>query len=193
MFLFPLSRCNNTDVKQHIGLEVPKIRNCYKLLIVTLSILALSCCLCSENYVFAQTDSSALKLQAANSVVGKAFSSVLEAEKAGGNVSQLLVRLNTAGKFLTDAQNAYNSGNSSNVTSMVENALQIANEVNGDAVNLRNASLVESQNSFWLTLTFSIVGAVVFSASLLFIWRRFKRSFIKKLLSMKPEVAQNTA
>ncbi len=134
-----------------------------------------------------------MKLQAANSVVGKAFNSVLEAEKVGGNVSQLLVKLNTAGRFLADAQNAYNSGNSTNVTSMVENALQIANEVNADAVNLRNASLVESQNSFWLSLTFSTVGAVVFAVSLLFIWRRFRRSFIKKLLSMKPEVAENTA
>jgi hypothetical protein len=155
--------------------------------------LAFSYCLCNENHVFAQTDSSALKLQAANSIVGKAFNSVLEAEKAGGNVTQLLARLNTAGSLLADAQNAYNSGNPANVTSTVENVLQIANEVNSDAVNLRNARFVESQNSFWLTLTFSIVGAVVFSVSLLFIWRRFKRSFIKKLLSMKPEVAKNTA
>jgi hypothetical protein len=155
--------------------------------------LAFSYCLCSGNYAFAQTDSSALKLQAANSVVEKAFNSVLEAEKAGGNVTQLLVRLNNAGKLLADAQNTYNSGYKANVTSMVENALQIANEVNGDAVKLRNASLVESQNSFWLSLTFSTVGTVVFGVSLLFIWRRFKRSFIKKLLSMKPEVAKNTA
>jgi len=117
----------------------------------------------------------------------------LEAENAGGNVNQLLVRLNTAGKLLADAQNVYNSGNTANVTSMVENAIQIANEVNGDALNLRNASLVESQNNFWLTLTFSIVGAVVFGGSLLFVWRRFRCSFMKKLLSMKPEVAKNSA
>ncbi len=176
------------------SLEVQKIRDCYKLLSVTLFIfLSLGYCLCNENFVFAQTDPTASELQAANSTIGEAFNSVLEAEKAGGNVTQLLVRLNTAGKFLADAQNAYNSGNTANVTSMVENALQIANEVNADALNLRNTSLVESQNSFWLTLTFSIVGAVVFGISLLFVWRRFRRSFMKKLLSMKPEVAENTA
>jgi hypothetical protein len=150
-------------------------------------------CLYSENYVFAETDPATLELQAANSIVGEAFNSVLEAEKVGGNVAQLLVRLNTAGRLLADAQNAYNSGNTANVTSMVENALQIANGVNGDALNLRDASIVESQNGFWLTLTFSIVGAVVFGISLLFVWRRFRRSFMKKLLSMKPEVAENTA
>jgi hypothetical protein len=160
---------------------------------VLLSILAFSYCLCSENNVLAQTDSSALKLQAANSIVGKAFNSVLEAEKVGGNVTQLLVRLNTAGTLLADAQNTYNSGNKANVISMVENALQIANDVNSDAVNLRNASLIVSQNSFWLSLAFSSVGAVVFAVSLLFIWRRFRRSFMKKLLSMKPEVAENAA
>ncbi len=154
--------------------------------------LALGYCLYNENYVFAQTDSTASTLQAANSAVGEAFNSVLEAEKVGGNVTQLLVRLNTAGTLLADAQNAYNSGNTANVTSLVENALQIANKVNADALNLRDVSLVESQNSFWLTLIFSVIGAIVFGGSLLFVWRRFKRYYTKKLLGSKPEVVDNT-
>jgi hypothetical protein len=154
--------------------------------------MALSFCLYSENYVFAQTNPIASKLQAANNIVGGAFNSVLEAEKAGGNVTPLLARLNTAGKLLAEAQNVYNSGNTANVTSMVENAIQIANEVNGDALDLRNSSLVESQNNFLLTLTFSIVGAVVFVVSLLYVWRRFRRSFMKKLLGLRPEAVENT-
>ena len=175
-------------------MEVQEIRDCYQLFgIILFVFLALSCCLCSENYVVAQLDPTSSKLQVANNTLGVAFNAVLEAEKAGGNVTQLLARLNTAGTLLADAQNAYNSGNTANVTSMVENAIQIANEVNGDAVNLRNASLVESQNNLWLTLTFSIVCAVIFGVSLLLVWRRFSRSFMKKLLSMKPEVAENAA
>jgi hypothetical protein len=154
--------------------------------------LALGYCLRSENYVFAQTDSTASTLQTVNSAVGEAFNSVLEAEKVGGNVTQLLGRLNTAGALLSDAQNAFNSGNTANVTSLAENALQIANKVDADALNLRDVSLVESQNSFWLTLIFSVVGAIVFGGSLLFVWRRFKRSYTKKLLGSKPEVIDNT-
>jgi hypothetical protein len=155
--------------------------------------LALSSCFYSELYVFAQTDQTASKLQAANSAVGQAFNAVLDAEKAGANVTQLLVKLNTAGKFLAEAQNAYNSGTTANVTSMAENVRQIVEQVNGEALNLRDVSLVESQNSFWLVLIFSVVGAVVFGISLLTVWRRFKRAFMKKLLGLKPEVVENTA
>ena len=79
---------------------------------------------------------------------------------------------------MADAQNALNSGNTANITSNLENARQIANQVNDDALNLRNVSLVKSQNSLWLTLTFSIVGAIVFSISLFIVWRRFKRVLI---------------
>jgi hypothetical protein len=153
--------------------------------------LALNSCLCSEHFVFAQTDQSATSLQAAESALGQAFNSVLDAEKAGGNVSQLLVKLNTAGALLAEAQNAYTSGKTSDVTSITANVIQIADQVNGTAVSLRDVSLVNSQNSFSLTLIFSVFGAVAFSISLLFVWRRFKRAFIKKLLGSKPEVVEN--
>lgn len=153
--------------------------------------MALNSCLCSEHFVFAQTDQSATSLQAAESALGQAFNSVLDAEKAGGNVSQLLVKLNTAGALLAEAQNAYTSGKTSDVTSIAENVIQIADQVNGTAVSLRDVSLVNSQNSFSLTLIFSVFGAVAFSISLLFVWRRFKRAFIKKLLGSKPEVVEN--
>ena len=153
--------------------------------------LGLNYFFCNELYVFAQTDQTTSILQTANNSLGQAFNSVLDAEKAGGNVTQLLAKLNSAGNILADAQNALNSGNSENITSNVENVLQMANQINEDALNLRNVSLVESQNSLWLTLIFSFVGAGVFSLSLLFVWRRFKRVFIKKLLETKPEVVDN--
>jgi len=164
----------------------------YRLLFITLFIIiSLNYCFCSENNVFAQTDQTASKIQVANNAVNKAFNTVLDAEKAGGNVTQLLEKLNIAGILLAEAQNTFNSGNTANITSMAENAIQIATKVNGDAIILRNASLVESQNSFWLTLTFSIVGAVVFGVSLLLVWRRFKCFYIKKLFCAKPEVVEN--
>jgi hypothetical protein len=128
----------------------------------------------------------------ANSAVGRAFSAVLDAEKAGGNVTQLLVKLSIAGELLSNAQNIFNSANPANVTSMLESVTQMAKQINGEAINLQNVSVVESQNNFWLTLIFSTVGAAVFSFVLLFVWRRFRRSFMKKLLGLKPEVVENT-
>jgi hypothetical protein len=169
------------------------MNNCFRLIFVALCIFAvLGYCLQSEIYVFAQTDQTTSKLQTASNALERAFNVVLGAEKAGGNVTQLLVKLNTAGVLLAEAQNAYNSGNTTNVSFIADNVRQIADQVNSDAVNLRNASVLNSQNSFWLTLVFSVVGAVVFGVSLFIVWRRFKRDFIKKLLGSKPEVVSNT-
>jgi predicted PurR-regulated permease PerM len=146
----------------------------------------------NERCVFAQPDQIASKLHQANTAVGQAFNAVLEAEKAGGNVTELLAKLNTAGDLLAGAQNALNSGNSANIASNLENVRLIANQISVDAVNLRNVSLVNSQNFLWLTLTFSVAGAVFFVFFLLAVWRRFKRGSIKKLLETKPEVVENT-
>ena len=93
---------------------------------------------------------------------------------------------------MAEAQNAYNTGNTTNVSFIADNVRQIADKVNSDGVNLRNASLIASQNISGLILVFSVVGAVAFGIFLLFVWRRFKRNYIKKLLGAKPEVVDNT-
>ena len=125
--------------------------------------------------------------------MGKAFNAVLDAEKAGANVTQLLAKLNTAGQLLSEAQNAYaNGNNAANVASMVENINQIARQISTDALNLRNESLIESMNRIEFTLIFSVVGGIVFSILLFFVWRRFKRTHVEKVLGMKPEVEENS-
>lgn len=153
--------------------------------------LGINYCFNSEINVLAQTDQANSELQTANKALDQAFNAVLEVEKAGGNVTLLLAKLNNVGNILADAQNALNSGNPANITSKLENAFQMANQISVEALNLRNVSLVESQNSLWLTLIFSVVGAVAFGISLLIVWQRFKRAFIKKLLEAKPEVVEN--
>lgn len=131
-------------------------------------------------------------IEAANSSINQAFTNVLAAEKAGANVTELLFRLNSAGEYLAEAENAYKSGDLANINSTAENAILIANQVNSDALALREASLVESQNSFWWTLTFSVVGTVALGVALLLARRRFKCSFNNKVLGMKPEAVENT-
>jgi hypothetical protein len=157
----------------------------------TITLCVLTILLSFSALVKADTDN--LSIGVVNSSINQAFTNVLAAEKAGGNVTQLLIKLNTAGDFLAKAENAYNSGNLTNVTSNAESALQLADQVNSDALSLREASLIESQKSFWYTLIFSVVGAAVFGIALLLTWRRFKRSFTNKLLGMKPMAVENTA
>jgi hypothetical protein len=132
-------------------------------------------------------------LQNANTAVNQAFTSVLEAEKAGGNITQLLIRLNTAGQLLAQAQSTYRAGNLTGVTSKANSAKQIAEQVNTEALVLKDASLTLTRNSFWFIVTFSVGGAIIFALITLLFWQRFRRSYIKRMMSMKPEVVTDAA
>ncbi len=130
-------------------------------------------------------------LQAADASINQAFTNVLAAEKAGGNVTQLLAKLNTAGALLAEAENAYNTGNLNNVISTADSARLVANQVNSDAIGLRNSSITQSQNNLLFTVVFSVISAITFVVVMFLIWRRFKRGFTEKLLSSKPKVVEN--
>jgi hypothetical protein len=139
-----------------------------------------------------KASSETASINAANSSIDQAFSNVIAAEKAGANVTQLLLELNSAGTLLAQAENSYNAGNLANITSSANNAQTIANQVNNDAIRLRNESITFAQNNLLLTLVFSLGGAFVFVVILLLVWRRFKRSYMKKLLELRPRGVENT-
>jgi hypothetical protein len=130
-------------------------------------------------------------IQNAKAAINQAFTNVLEAENAGGNITQLLTGLNNAVQLLAEAQNNYQTGTLIGVTSKANSAKQIADQVNTEAIILKDASLTLTRNNFWFIVTFSLGGAIVFGLLMVIIWQRFKRSHIKSLLSMKPEVVTN--
>jgi predicted PurR-regulated permease PerM len=132
-------------------------------------------------------------IQSADDSINQAFTNVLAAEKAGADVTQLLTKLNAAGAFLAEANNAYQTGNLSNSTSAADDARLIANQVNSDAIGLRNSSVTQSQNNTFLTVIFSVGAAFIFVVLMLLVWRRFKRGFSWKLLASKPTVVDNAA
>jgi hypothetical protein len=88
--------------------------------------LAFGSCLYSEHYVFAQTDQTASKLQAANAAVEQAFNAVLDAEKAGANVTDLLAQLNVAAGIYAEAENSYRTGDSNTAAAQADSVLPIA-------------------------------------------------------------------
>jgi hypothetical protein len=154
---------------------------------VALAFLSYSLTACLQLPV-ARADNEQASIEAADSSIRQAFAVVLEAEKAGGNVTQLLAELNVAGSRLADAENAYRSGKMSEVVAIAGNASQIAENARNEALNLRDVSAANSQNEFWLTITFSAIGAVVFIFALMLGWRRFSSAYSENLLKKKPEV-----
>jgi hypothetical protein len=123
----------------------------------------------------------------------QAFNATLDAERAGANVSGLIVRLDEAGSMLEEAEIALKNGDSSGAANNASLCIGIAASVNSTAAALKTSALVDASTLFWRYLTFSVVSIVVFVIVLAYVWRWFKRSYLKKALQMKPEVAANEA
>ena len=129
----------------------------------------------------------------ADVAVRQAFDATLEAERAGANVSGLILRLNEAGGILVEAEMALGKGNSSEAASKAGQCIGIAESVKSDADVLKASALDEAQTVFWTSLTFSVVGIAVFVSVLVLVWRWFKRGYFRKMLGLKPEVAHDEA
>jgi hypothetical protein len=114
-------------------------------------------------------------IQAANAAINQAFANVQAAEKAGENVTELLIKLNTAAQLLAQAENSNNAGNSANVVTQAEGAQKIAIQVNNDA-----QSLSQAQNNLLFSIIFSISSSFIFIVIMLLIWRRTKKRMIEK-------------
>ena len=147
----------------------------------------------SSSYVsFAKASNETESLNAANSSINQAFANVLAAEEAGANVTEPLAKLNDAGSLLAQADNSYHAGNLANVISDANKARSIANQVNTEAISIRDDTITRSQNSLLLTLLFSLWGALIFVVVVLLVWRRFKRHYMEKMLNLKPTGVENT-
>jgi uncharacterized membrane protein YhaH (DUF805 family) len=129
----------------------------------------------------------------ADVAIRQAFNATLDAERAGANVSGLIVRLNEAGSVLVEAEIALGNGNSNEAFSKAGQCVEIAGSVKSDADVLRASALDEAQTVFWTYLISSVVGVAVFVVVLALVWRRFKHSHIGKVFGMGPEVAHDEA
>jgi len=115
-----------------------------------------------------------------------AFRVVSDAEAFGVNVSGLLGRLNEAGGALTSAGVALAAGNYSGAVSLAGTCRALAEGVSGYAGVLKSDAVARAAG-WWLTVSFSAVGAALFVATLLLVWRWFRRTYEGKLLESRPE------
>lgn len=131
---------------------------------------------------------AASSLDGAEELVCQAFETVLEAEEAGANVSILMADLNEAGALLAEAEILRRNGDVDEAAGIAEQAVVIANDVEREALELKNLASVNRQNVFWFSSVCSLVGVSVFLIVLFFVWSWFRRVYVRRLLRMKPEV-----
>jgi hypothetical protein len=137
------------------------------------------------------TDEASLRIGEADEAVRRAFEAVLEAEKAGTNVSGPIAKLDEAGGLLTEAEIAYRNGSLSEAVVNANSSFLIAESVRDEALSLKNSTLEHAQSIVWWSLAFSSLGALAFIIALSSAWRWFKRLHVKKLSGMRPEVASD--
>jgi hypothetical protein len=123
-----------------------------------------------------------MKLQATNTAVGQAFNAVLEAEKAGANVTALSFQLNEAAGVLAQAENSYRTGDFNTASAQADSVLPVIQEVSTSALNAKQTAVVSSRNAIWSSMTYTIIGILIFVLTLFLTWRWFKKRYIKNLL-----------
>jgi len=137
------------------------------------------------------TDDALSKIGEAGNNLQQAFEAVLDAEKAGANVSRLTDVLNEAGRLLMEAEIAYRSGNLSEAASKANASFLTGETVKGEALDLKGSALKEGQKVLWLNSVFSLAGGITLIVGLVFVWSYFKRVYSKRLLDLKPEVVSS--
>lgn len=150
------------------------------LLVTLLAILSLQ--------TIVQAQDEAANINSANNAINQAFAQVQKAEKAGGDTSSLLLQLNSAAYLLSEAENSYRVGNTTQAASETSQAISIANSVQSKAADLAKSSSQAGENGFLATISLSVIGIVLVAVGLYYGWRYFKKTYMKKILTYKPEV-----
>ena len=163
-------------------------KQCLIIFALAVIFLVISPSLFGSRFAAAQANQTEAKLQAANTAVNQAFTSVLAAEKAGANVTGLLDQVNNANSLLAQAENANRTGDNTTAVNDANAVIPLTQQVMESAQNAKENAQISSRNSFWTTIAITIISAVIFVLALFAVWRWFKHRYTKGLSEAKPEV-----
>ena len=130
-------------------------------------------------------------IKRAESTVDVAYQAVLEAEKAGADVSSLLDKLNLGAEALSEAYMSDRVGDFDDAVYYADLCYDLVGGVETEANILRDAAAAEqTQRTFLASLSSVVaVGCIFFGG--LFGWRFFKGWYYQRFSQMKPEVVSN--
>jgi len=117
-----------------------------------------------------------------------AYLYVLDAERAGGDVSELVARLNTALEYFSEAERAFGSGKYDSAVLLAGRVVETSDVILNDAVGLRGAAELQGEISFrnQLILSSGVVCSTVLFGFLG--WRRFKDYYVRRMMGLRSEV-----
>jgi len=142
-------------------------------------------CLVVSRVFAVNSDEAQAAISRAESKMGLAHKSVLEAEKAGANVSSLLFKLNNGLMLLSRAHMQNRTGNFSEAVNFANQCFESLNGVEIEANKSRDSAVIERNQKMLI----SVVGLGFAVCAVLYVgvfgWRFFKGRYYKRVLKMK--------
>ena len=126
----------------------------------------------------------------AENVLSSVYVAVLEVEKSGGNVSGLLVKLDSGGRFLAEAQMCYRNGDFDGAVYYADLSVRNVTGLVEEAGQLEALAVSEYNERLFQTMAASVTAVGVIVLGSVVGWRIFKQRYFEKVLKMKPEVVK---
>ncbi len=142
-------------------------------LILSLSVTALS----ALSGVWAQQVDTSSAISAAQSRLVQCYDAARVAESSGANISQLTLRLNSAGLLLSKAQLAYSNGDLGSSQSLAAQSQSELADFISDAQSLQASAAQSKTFDFLLNVVASVVGAIIVIVGSFVVWIRLKRKY----------------
>lgn len=167
-------------------LSATKLRFFYAMVLF----FVLSWVLMSSVFASSNRELAFYSISEAEQSVALAYDAVLNAERAGANVSGLLVRLNDAAGLLSEARMAFEAGNFDESVRLSHLSSGIGGQVWDEAETLRVEASDAAADRVWLFFAESVlaVAFVLFASFAGYLY--FKRWYYRRLLKMRPRVGQ---
>ena len=127
--------------------------------------------------------------EAAQSAILTGFSTVLDAERSGADVSLLVEDLNTAQHQLSGVWVFDAVGDTEGATLAIAQSQLIAQEVAAEAKQLKATTIAANQSRLMNSALVMIAGGAGLCLILLLAWKRFKRGYVRRLRRSVPELA----
>lgn len=131
------------------------------------------------------------KIEEVEGALTSAFVAVLSAERSGADVSDLLIKLDSAGEFLAEARMCYRNGDFEGAVYYANVSVQMVLGLVEEAERSEASALDEFNERLFETAAVSSVAVSVIISGCFVGWGLFKRRYFRRVLEMKPEVLES--
>jgi hypothetical protein len=149
----------------------------YCLLLVFIILVAMAASATAP--VLAETSSADAAIASAKSKLIESFNDAKAAEAAGANITDLTDKLNIAGLLLSEAEQAYSSGNFYSAQSLATQSQIELSSLFSASNSLQVRAIQKQSLDLWMSLVGSICGTIAVLAGSIVTWIMLKHRYIE--------------